>query len=158
MSTPSSARWERHPTCCICTRPQPDWTRDGTEYKCRDCGTVQFFIVVTFSVNGKTHSGSAMYGVSSTPLDAMLEHSDHCDMLSARCYHERVDIEKTFAELKTLGMGHDLEFTIRPAFDHHEWESNYYISEGGNSSDDEGGCQEWSTCGHCHRCCDGQAF
>ena len=99
-----------------------------------------------------------MYDVPSTPLDAMEEHSsDHCDMLSARCEDERVDIEKTFAELKTLGMGHDLEFTISPGFDHHKGYKGY-VSEGGNSSDDERGCQEWSPCGHCHCCCDGQAF
>ena len=157
MSTRPSARWEKHLTCCSCFRPQPECPRDGTEHKCRDCDIVQFFIVVTFSVNGKTHSASGMYDVSSTPLDEMLAHSDHCDMLSARCYHERVDIEKTFAELKTLGMGHDLEFTIRPAFDHHKGYKGY-VSEGGNSSDDERGCQEWSPSGHCHCCCDGQAF
>ena len=157
MSTRPSTRWVRHLTCCSCTRPQPRWSQNGTDHKCRDCDIVQIYIDVTFSVDGKTYSGSGMYDVSSTPLDEMLDHSDHCDMLSARCYHERVDIEKTFAELKTLGMGHDLEFTIRPAFDHHKGYKGY-VSEGGNSSDDEGGCQEWSTCGHCHRCCDGQAF
>jgi len=137
MPTPPGTRWVRHPTCCSCARPQPGGPRDGTDHKCRDCGTFQFYINVTFSVDGKTHSGSGMYAVSSTPLDEMLAHSDHCDMLSARCYHERVDIEKTFAELKTLGMGHDLEFTIRPAFDHHKGYKGYVSDDCKSAYSDE---------------------